>query len=766
MAGRRTHPSEGALSLARRPADELPPLAEAKLAAPRLRAGMVQRPRVIQALDAGADAALTLVAAPAGYGKTTAVRAWCARSGTALAWVTLDASDNDPTRFWTYIATAVDRIRDGLGRRALHRIHASGMPIETAVDELMNGIAAFADQLTLVLDDFHTVTNGQCLASIAHAVAHFPATARLILITRVDPALELGALRASGELVELRANDLAFRTAEAHVLLVEHGGLQLDAEDVDVLVNRTEGWPAALYLAALWLRTVDDQRLAVQQFGGDLRYVAEYLSHEVLAALAPEEHAFLLQVAVLGRFTAELCDAVLGRRDSAAMLDELENSNMFVVRLERQDWFRVHPLFAQFATARLVAADPGAAVRIHRRAAGWFRCHGLVVEAVEHASAAGDHVSVAELLSEYHLALLRKGRAATLLRWTQTLPDDTLLEHPELAAASATAATVVGQLTLERRRLLELTARAKANRPELFTLYADATLAMVHATAGDVGVDEAVREGRRAVELAEEGADDVFVAAFAGLARALYFAGELDEAWLAASRAIAHPDAPRRPPGYALAQSMLAVVAVECGRLTAARSHAEKARAIVGGITSSRSWLGANAALAVGAVLAAEGDLPAAEREFVHAEHFFRDEVATVDHARLLVSLADVRCRRGRFDEADVTLRRAREELAELADSGIIRSLADGVARQLADARGRARKGEALESPSDAELAVLRLLVTDLSTRLIAERLFLSPNTVRSHTRAIYRKLGVKSRDEAVARATALRLLEETQSPR
>ena len=362
--------------------------------------------------------------------------------------------------------------------------------------------------------------------------------------------------------------------------------------------------------------------------------------------------------------------------------------------------------------------------------------------------------------------MLRKGRAATLLRWTQTLPDDTLLEHPELAAASATAATVVGQLTLERRRLLELTARAKANRPEQFTLYADATLAMVHATAADVGVDEAVREGRRAVELAEEGADDVFVAAFAGLARALYFAGELDEAWLAASRAIAHPDAPRRPPGYALAQSMLAVVAVECGRLTAARSHAEKARAIVGGITSSRSWLGANAALAVGAVLAAEGDLPAAEREFVHAEHFFRDEVATVDHARLLVSLADVRCRRGRFDEADVTLRRAREELAELADSGIIRSLADGVARQLADARGRARKGEALESPSDAELAVLRLLVTDLSTRLIAERLFLSPNTVRSHTRAIYRKLGVKSRDEAVARATALRLLEETQSPR
>ena len=303
--------------------------------------------------------------------------------------------------------------------------------------------------------------------------------------------------------------------------------------------------------------------LAVREFGGDLRYVAEYLSHEVLAALIPEEHAFLLEAAVLGRFTAELCDSVLGRQDSAARLDDLENSNMFVVRLERQDWFRVHPLFAQFATARLVAVDPGAAVQIHRRAAAWFRSRGLVIEAVEHASAAGDHAVVAELLSEYHLALLRKGRAATLLRWTQTLPDETLTIYPELAAASATAATVVGQHTLERRRLLELARRAKAKRPERFSRHADATMAMVHATAGDVGVSEAVREGRRAVELAEDGADDVFVAACAGLARALYFAGGLDEAWRAASRAVAHPDAPRRPPGYALAQSILAVVAVE-----------------------------------------------------------------------------------------------------------------------------------------------------------------------------------------------------------
>jgi LuxR family maltose regulon positive regulatory protein len=741
------------------PADELPPLAEAKMAAPRQRAGMVARPRIVRALEAGANAALTLVAAPAGYGKTTAVRAWSASSEMALAWVTLDAGDNDPVRFWTYVATAVDRIREGLGRRALKRLRVSGMPIETPVDELMNGIATFGRELAIVLDDVHTVTDSDCLASIEYAIERLPATARLIVITRVDPLLGLALLRARGALVELRASELSFTAAEARELLVHRAGLELEDEDIEVLRKRTEGWPAAMYLAALWLRSVDDQRRAVREFGGGNRYVAEYLSHEVLAALDAENRSFLLQVAVLGRFTPELCDGVLGRSDSAAVLAELERSNMFVRRLERGDWFRVHSLFAQFAAARLAAVEPGAAVEIHRRAAGWLRAQGLIVEAVEHAAAAGDHDVIAELLSQYHLALIRNGRAPMLLRWVRTLPDETLMDHPELAAATATAATMIGQLALERRRLLALASRARAERPERFGLYADAVMAMVRAAGVDAGVSDAVLEGRRAVELAQRGADEVLVAALASLACALYFAGELDEAWVAASRAVEHPDAERRAPGYSLARSTLALIAADRGLLGSARGHAEKARAIVGGITSSRSWLGANVATALGAVLAGEGDLTGAEHEFACAERFFRDEVATVHHARLLVRLADIRCRRGRLDEAAAALRQAREALAELGDSGTVPSLAAEVERRLDQARRQASMGEILEPPSEAELAVLRLLVTDLSARQIGGELFLSANTVRSHTRAIYRKLGVRSREDAVARANGLGLL-------
>ena len=205
--------------------------------------------------DAGSDMRVSLVVAPAGYGKTTAVRNWSGGAAAALAWVTLDSFDNDLVRLWTYVSAAVDRVREGLGRRALKRLQGSGMAIEDAIDELMNDIAALRRDMTLVLDDLNTVTSPECLASIAYAVERLPATARMILITRADPTLGLARWRARGELVELRVNELAFTVAEARELLVDRGGLQLDDEQIKTLVRRTEGWPAALYLAALWLRT-------------------------------------------------------------------------------------------------------------------------------------------------------------------------------------------------------------------------------------------------------------------------------------------------------------------------------------------------------------------------------------------------------------------------------------------------------------------------------------------------------------------------------
>jgi ATP/maltotriose-dependent transcriptional regulator MalT len=746
-------------------ADLLPPLVEAKLAMPSARRGVVDRPRIGLALDAGRDAALTLLSAPAGYGKTTAVRAWCESVDAAVAWVTLDAGDNDPVRLWSYVATAVDRVRPGLGRGALQRLRVVGSAIEDTVDELMNGIAALGSGLVVVLDDLHEVTDEECVASIDYALEHLPANARVLVITRADPLLRLAWLRAGGALAEVRAGELAFTAAEAHELLVVRGHVELGTEEIELLVERTEGWPAALVLAWLWLRTIDDPAGAVRTFGGQHRFVAEYLSSEVLGALDDDRRSLLHGAAVLGEFTAELCDAVLGRTDSAARLAELEQSNYFVLPLERGGWFRIHALFADYARAQLAALEPGSEIRNHRRAAEWFRSQGKAVEAIQHSAAAGDYELVAELLLEYHLPLIRSGSAGTLLLWVRKLPDDILMRHQDLAALAASASMQVGGSTIERRRLLRVADGADGRHRDGSDPFVESLTRMVRSVTIEGGVDRAVREGRRAVELAES-SDEVMTAALSAYARALFFAGDFEEASVAALRTLEHPQIEHRTPSMVAARATLALVAVEQGRLVAARRHAERARASAGRIGISRSWLGSNASAALGSVLAAEGDLATAERELASAEHLFADEVANLHHAWLLVLLARVRLRRGRLDTAEATLHAARGALGEFTDSGIVAALAGQVRHELDTARARADSGELLEPPSEAELGVLHLLASDLSTREIGERLFLSPNTIRTHRRTLYHKLGVHTRTDAVARATALGLLGQGESPR
>ncbi len=591
-------------------------LVEAKLAVPSVHHGVVDRPRIRRALDAGRPASLTLVAAPAGYGKTTAVRDWCAGLDASVAWVTLDDSDNDPVLLWRYVATALDRVRPGLGQRALRRLDVAGSPVEVAVDELMNAIVSLESGLVVVLDDLHMVSSEDCVSSIDYALAHLPPMARLVLVTRVDPPLKLARLRAAGALIELRGGDLAFTAADAHELLVVLGRLGLVAEDIDLLVERTEGWPAALVLAWLWLERIEDPAQAVQAFGGDNRFVADYLSAEVLAALDEDGRAFLQGAAVLGEFTAELCDWVLDRTDSAARLAELEHSNLLVSRLEKSGWFRIHSLFAEYAWAQLLTLDAAAPTRIQRRAAEWFRSRRLPVETVVHAAAAGDQKLIAEVLVEHHLALIRGGASATLLRWVRTLPDELIVGHPELAVAGATAAMLVGGMTLEQRRLLALADRAReGHESEHADRYVESAALLVRAVTIDRGIGQAVLDGRRAVELAETDAEQILTAALAACARALFFAGELDEAWAVAVRALEHPAIERHLPSLVVARATLALAAIENERLASARAHAGKAKAAVGRIGTSRSWLGANASAAAGAVLAAEGNLVEAEHE-------------------------------------------------------------------------------------------------------------------------------------------------------
>jgi LuxR family maltose regulon positive regulatory protein len=592
--------------------DAPPLLVEAKLAVPSVRHSLVDRPRVRRALDAGRGGSLTLVAAPAGYGKTTAVRDWCASVDAALAWVVLDAGENDPVALWRYVATAVDRVRPGLGRRALRRLGVAGGPVDVAVDELMNGAAAQPGELVIVLDDLHAVTNRECVESIDYALAHLPSNTHVVLVTRVDPALRLARLRAARALAEVRQAELAFTPAEAHELLVVCGHLELAAEQIDVLVKRTEGWLAALVLAWLWLRTVDDPARAVLAFGGDHRFVADYLSSEVLATLDEDELAFLHGAAVLGAFTAALCDDVLDRTDSAARLSELERTNLLVSKPERGSWFRIHPLFAEYARAQLAALDPGAASNssTRRRAAQRPRVAGR---------------------SGRPRGSRRRSRARRAAPGRAATPADQRGRQPHVASLGSDAAGrpdrrasgtgrrgrnghgAGGREHDRARRLLQLADTARAERPER-AAYVETAARLVRALTIDGGVTQAVIDGRRAVTLAQEGVEEILTGALAALARALFFAGELEEAWAVTVRTLEHPAIERHVPSLVVARSTLALVAIERGWLVAARGHAEKAKAAVGRIGTSRTWLGANASAALGSVLAAEGSLAEAER--------------------------------------------------------------------------------------------------------------------------------------------------------
>jgi LuxR family maltose regulon positive regulatory protein len=738
------------------------PLVETKLVPPCARPGSVARGRLLEELDRLSSAALTLVDAPVGFGKSVLAQSWCAHTDAAVAWVSLERGDDDPVRLWTYIATAVDRIRPGLGRPALARLRAPGAAPEPAVDELINGITAYGEPLAIVLDDLHAIADEECLRSLEHAIEHLPPHARLIATTRSDPALPLGRLRAHGTLGELRARELAFTVDEARALLVEHERIALEDGDVELLVERTEGWPAGLYLAALWLRDLDDPAARVRDFHGNHMHVVDYLTGEVLDALDAEARRFLLESSILGHFSAQVCDVVLDRSDSAERLREIEHSNGFLVRLDAPgEWYRYHHLFGELLQLELASVDGSASARLHLAASDWFREHGFVQEALEHAFAAGEQRRVAEILSDEHLALLRAGQVATLLHWCGRLPEELLRELPDLPLAGAVATGLAGRSGHERRRFLALAEQARDESPERWGPYQDAGLGIAKMTWVEHDLGEAIRVGRRTVDIAKTGATRTAEPALAILGSLLFLAGELEEARSLVQETLERPEITLRPHGFVFALATRALIEAESGDPATAEEDARRAvaEAQAAGIAETASGGAAHVALA--AALAAQGELVEAEREAVLGESLRRHPDPEAAHLHALVVLASIRARRGRLTQAAADLAAVRRGLTRFGDAGRLPALTDAVESII----GAADTTRVDGVPSAAELSVLQLLATELTQREIGAKLFLSVNTVKTHARSLYRKLDASSREEAVAHAAALGLLEAGDSP-
>ena len=736
---------------------------EPKLMPPRVHPGVLRRARLLEMLDDDAGASLTVLNAAVGYGKTTLVRSWCVERPEAVIWVTLDSADDDPVRLWAHLATAVERLGKGFGGRALSCLAVRGATVETAVDELMNGLVAYGRRVTIVLDDLHAVRSEASVRSIAQAIERLPANARLVASTRSDRAIGVARLRARRALTEVRARELAFTVDETRELVVREG-IGLSSDSVDLLVDRTEGWPAGIYLAALWLRDLQDPNGGVREFAGSARQVGEYLADEVLTALAPEVKHFLVCTSVLARFTPELCDAVLGREDSAAVLADLARSNMFLVSLDaRGEWYRYHHLFGEVLQLEL---GQEAARELRRRAAAWCRAQGLVEEAIEYAAAAGDAEVVAELLIERHLEFIWGGRLGQLLGWVRWLPAELLVQHPVLPVSAAAAAAMLAAPDVEVERFLAVAERARRERPQLWVPYLEAGVQIVRADViqrGEVGA--AVGRGRRAVAAAQEGADVLSASALACLAQALFFAGELDETRRVAVQAVERPDAPDVPDAYVGCLGLLALVDGEQERTESAEAWARQALAFARQHFQADSWVASLAHLGLALACASTGRLDEAEREALRGEHLRRAPQPTVGHAHALLVLAQVRLARSRLARAASNLERAKRAIAGFPDPGRLPAIAAAIEQTLVAARANAGSRKPVEEPSPAELAVLRGIAAGLSRREIGAQLYISLNTVKSHTRELYRKLGATSHTDAVARAEALGLLEPGQSP-
>ena len=723
-----------------------PGLLLTKLQPPPERKQTVARERLVQRLRPGPGVKLTVVAAPAGCGKTTLLGAWHDAEARLrpVGWVTLDDGDNDAVVLWTHVLEALQRVCPDLAVSPLPQAVGSARVVSVLLPRLVNELIEQGD-VALVLDDFHRLSPGISRDSIAWLVDHAPSTFQLVLGTRSEPALSLGSLRAHGELIEVRAEELGFTPDEVEALL--NGSLELDLarEEIDVLVNRTEGWPAGIYLAGLSLAGAVDRKAFVNTFGGSSRNVVDFLAGEVLEAHDPATQSLMLQSSILERFCGSLCDAVLEQDGSGAVLDELSRTNLFLIPLDdHSTWYRFHHLFAQLLQVELEHREPGLARTLHRRAFAWHRECGSIDEAVEHGLEAEAFVEVSELIKSTWFSYTQDARHATVVAWLERLPASIRRQDAYLLAIQAWVLMLSGRHDAATSAIDEVE-RLRPFDPEPLPdgfSSIEANLAVLRGmiTWGDFRAS--TQSARRAAELEGPLSPWRALICVAG-GWCLYFLGEFLEAdeWLAEAT----------EPALGLEQWRVAVsslvgrslVAEALGRtdeqiLLAARAAALEREHGLDGADSEML-------VALGAALESRGKLEEALLAFERGARVLRPAGQPASLALALIRQAAALRALGREAAAEAVIEEARSVVGSCPDPGILASWLQDIERP---PRTQRRNGDA--TLSERELSVLRALAGPLSQRDIGRELYLSHNTIRSHTRSIYRKLGASSRAEAL----------------
>ena len=654
-----------------------------KLFAPALRPQAVARTRLRERLDTTLDPGqrLTLVSAPAGFGKTTVLSDWVAHlaerePGARAAWLSLDEGDDDLVRLFSHLVAALATAGVDLEPAAvLEHLPSDPTSAMTSVINAVAGAHAPDARWVLVLDDYHVITAPEVHEAISVLLDHLPDQLRLVMATRADPPLALSRLRSRGQLVEVRGADLRFTPGEAQQFLNVSMRLDLDTADVVALEGRTEGWIAGLQLAALSLRAIPTRPQVtdfIEAFTGSNRFVLDYLADEVLTRQPAHVRDFLLRTSVLDRLTGSLCDAVSGQRGGAAMLSDLERDNLFLVPLDSErSWYRYHHLFADVLHARLLTEDPDLVPQLHRRASDWYAEQGLAAEAVRHALAAEDFPRAAYLVEEALSEVRRARQDSQLLAWIRALPDSVVRPSPVLNIVAGWALMMTGDLDGLGARLDDADAALEAGSrdPDLAATWADtdelrtaaATVLVYRASLSQARGDVAatVRHARAALDLAGTGDHLVRGAAGGFLGLAAWSAGDVDEALATFSAAVRSLHAAGNLVDELDATVILGDMWVAAGRPSRARRLYERAleTATAGGEPFPR----ATADLHVGlAELDRElGDLTSAETHLETARVLAEAGSITENRHRWPLAMAQVRAARGDTDEASHLLEQA-----------------------------------------------------------------------------------------------------------
>jgi LuxR family transcriptional regulator, maltose regulon positive regulatory protein len=704
-------------------------LVTTKLRVPRTRPNLVERPRLHELLNRGEGRKLTLVSAPAGFGKTTLLAEWLEerrRKGRAGVWLSLDESDNDLARFLSYLVGALQNAVEGIGEGVLALLRVPELPpLETLVGVLINELAGARREVTVFLDDYHLIDSEHVHEAVAFLIEHLPENVGLVIATRTDPPLSLSKLRARDQVTEIKAADLRFTTEEAAAFLRDVMGLPLSAEDIAALEEATEGWVAALQLAALSMRDRGDASAFVGSFSGSNRHVLDFLADEVLDRQPEGVKEFLLKTSVLERMSAPLCDALTGRDDGQEMLERLEGENLFVVPLDdERRWYRYHHLFRDFLRGRLMRERCESASELHLRASGWYEENGHLPEAIGHALSAPDHDLAARLIEEGVEGAVERGEGTTALRWLEALPTGAKRLRPRLFVEHAVALVLTGRPDDVESLLLEAERAAQVDVEERPYLLGTASAVRSWRARLQGNASEAVEFARRALSFLPDEEASVRNFAAVCLGDALRTTGDL----AAAGEAFAEAAEMGRNTGHAhrslAGVAMHARVRAEQGRL---READEAFRHALRLLTEGGFGLLPAAGvvhLGMADLLYERGDLDAAERELERGVELAErtGEVSTLVWA--YVTLSRTKWARG-DDKGALELARRAEGVARESGADLQIAIALNWMARLYLARGDLAEALALvqERAANAHAAADAARAVD---RLTSARLLLA----------------------------------------